>query len=293
MPPRTVDICEVLSLDMVEPNVFLGASPKDSWQPIFGGQLIGQSIVAACRTVEGRIPHSLHAYFIRPGDAEIPITYKVETIRDGKNHSIRRVAATQANRTIFSTDISFHRGDSGFFDHQQAMADVLPPEKLTTEELSDDPVITEIPENIRRWYQPDQPVVLPDRIIEARPVEIRRFAGHKIEDGRIHYWIKPATNLPDDAALHICALALASDWALLDAVLTRYGPSLFDEGTQSASLDHAMWFHRPFRADEWLLYAMDSPSAQGSRGFTRGLIYRRDGTLVASVAQEGLLRVNR
>ncbi|RUW51109.1 acyl-CoA thioesterase II [Mesorhizobium sp. M1A.F.Ca.ET.072.01.1.1] len=291
MSVKPVDIVEILSLEMVEANIFVGTSPKGSWQPIFGGQLIGQSMAAACRTVEGRLPHSLHAYFVRPGNAEIPFVYKVDTVRDGQHYSIRHVTATQAQRTIFSMDISFHTGDAGYFDHQHPMPDVLPPEKLTTEELSKEPLFAEVPERFRRWYEPDLPIVLPERVAEMRPLEISRFAGHKIEDGRIHFWMKPATNLPDNAALHICALAFACDWSLLDAVLARYGLTLFDGRTESVSLDHAMWFHRPFRSDEWLLYAQDSPSAQGSRGMTRGLIYRRDGTLVASVAQEGLLRM--
>ncbi|TXR50549.1 acyl-CoA thioesterase [Phyllobacterium endophyticum] len=293
MSASPLELPTILNLEMLEPNRFKGVSPKDGIQPIFGGQLIGQSMVAACRTAEGRIPHSLHAYFIRPGDAELAIIYEVERIRDGNNHSIRRVTATQNGKAIFSLDISFHRGDEGYFDHQQIMPDVPPPEKLTIGELSKEQFFNDVPERIRRWYQPDFPAALPDRAIELRAVEVNRFVGHKIDDGKVHFWIKAATHLPDDPAIHFCALAFASDWSLLDAILARYGFTLFDGRMLSLSLDHAMWFHRPFRADEWLLYAKDSPSAQGSRGLARGSIYSRDGTLVASVAQEGLLRLQR
>ncbi len=163
------------------------------------------------------------------------------------------------------------------------MPDVPPPEKLTAEEVAKQPMFSEMPDFIRRYYESDRP-------IELRPVELGRYFGQKIDDGRIHVWIRTAAKLPDDPALHMCALAYASDFSLLDAVMARYGRTLFDKRMMPASLDHAMWFHRPFRADEWLLYAQDSPSAQGGRGLTRGLIFKPDGTLVASVAQEGSVR---
>ncbi|MGY8685237.1 acyl-CoA thioesterase II [Bradyrhizobium sp. UFLA05-153] len=285
MSKRLMDLLAILDLEPIETNLFSGSSPK-SWQWVFGGQVIGQAMVAACRTVAGRLPHSLHCYFILPGDPQVPIIYQVERLRDGKSYSARRVIAIQHGNPIFSIMVSFHAEEQGTFDHQEKMPDLLPPEKLTAEEFSKQSTFPEMPEFIHRYYESDRP-------IEFRPVEIGRYFGQKIDNGRIHNWIKTAAKLPDDPALHRCALAYASDFSLLDAVMARYGRSLFDERTITASLDHAMWFHRPFRADEWLLYAQESPSAQGGRGFTRGLIFKPDGTLVASVAQEGSLRERR
>ena len=179
--------------------------------------------------------------------------------------------------------VSFHAEEEGAFNHQDKMPDVPPPEKLTAEEVAKQPMFKEMPDFIRRYYESDRP-------IELRPVELGRYFGQKVDDGRIHVWIRTAAKLPDDPALHMCALAYASDFSLLDAVMARYGRTLFDRRMMPASLDHAMWFHRPFRADEWLLYAQDSPSAQDGRGLTRGMIFKPDGTLVASVAQEGSVR---
>ena len=272
-----------LDLEQLELNLFRGRSPQAGWQRVFGGQVIGQAMVAACRTVEVRLPHSLHCYFILPGDPQIPIIYEVERLRDGKSYSTRRVTAIQHGSAIFSIMVSFHVEEDSAFDHQDAMPDVPPPEKLTAEEVAKQPMFREMPEFIRRYYESDRP-------IELRPVELGRYFGQKIDDGRINVWIRTASKLPDDPALHMCALAYASDFSLLDAAMARYGRTLFDKSLMSASLDHAMWCHRPFRADEWLLYAQDSPSARGGRGLTRGMIYKQDGTLVASVAQEGSVR---
>ena len=283
MSKGLIDLISILDLEPLEVNLFRGNSPKTSWQRVFGGQVIGQAMVAACRTVEGRLPHSLHCYFILPGDPQIPIIYQVERLRDGKSYSTRRVTAIQHGNAIFSIMVSFHAEEEGAFDHQDKMPDVPPPEKLTAEEVAKQPMFKEMPDFIRRYYESDRP-------IELRPVELGRYFGQKIDDGRIHVWIRTAAKLPDDPALHMCALAYASDFSLLDAVMARYGRTLFDRRMMPASLDHAMWFHRPFRADEWLLYAQDSPSAQDGRGLTRGLIFKPDGTLVASVAQEGSVR---
>lgn len=283
MSKSLIDLLAILDLEPIEVNLFRGNSPSTSSERVFGGQVIGQAMVAACRTVEGRLPHSLHCYFIQAGDPQVPIIYQVERLRDGKSYSTRCVTAIQHGNTIFSIMVSFHVEEEGAFDHEDNMPDVPPPEKLTAEALSKHPMFFRMPERIRRYYDSDRPV-------ELRPVELGRYVGQKIEDGRIHIWIKAAAKLPDDPALHMCALAYASDWSLLDAVMARYGRTLFDGRITSASLDHAMWFHRPFRADDWLLYAKDSPSAQGGRGLTRGLIFKPDGTLVASVAQEGSVR---
>jgi acyl-CoA thioesterase-2 len=258
MSKSLIDLISILDLESIEVNMFRGRSPKTSWQRVFGGQVIGQAMVAACRTVEGRLPHSLHCYFILPGDPQIPIVYEVERLRDGRSYSTRRVTAIQHGNAIFSIMVSFHVEEEGAFDHQDRMPDVPPPEKLTAEEVAKQPMFREMPDFIKRYYESDRP-------IELRPVELGRYFGQKIEDGRIHVWIRTAAKLPDDPALHMCAL-------------------------MPASLDHAMWFHRPFRADEWLLYAQDSPNARAGRGLTRGMIFKPDGTLVASVAQEGSLR---
>src|SRR6516225_6830006 len=263
MSKSLIDLISILDLEPIEVNLFRGNSPKTTWQRVFGGQVIGQAMVAACRTVEGRLPHSLHCYFILPGDPLVPIIYQVERLRDGKSYTTRRVTAIQHGNAIFSIMVSFHADEAAAFDHHDKM-----------------------PDFIRRYYEQDRP-------IELRPVELGRYFGQKIEDGRIHIWIRTAAKLPDDPALHMCALAYASDFSLLDAVMARYGRTLFDRRMMTASLDHAMWFHRPFRADEWLLYVQDSPSAQAGRGLTRGLIFKVDGTLVASVAQEGSVRERR
>ncbi|QQO35518.1 acyl-CoA thioesterase II [Bradyrhizobium diazoefficiens] len=286
MPKAIIDLLSILDLEPVEVNLFRGTNPNTSSQRVFGGQVIGQAIAATCRTVEGRLPHSLHCYFIQPGDPQVPIIYQVERLRDGKSYSTRRATAMQHGRAIFSIMVSFHADEEGAFNHQDKMPEVEPPEKFSAEELSRQRVFSEMPEIIRRYYEPDRPV-------ELRPVEIGRYFGESIHDGRIHIWMKTAAKLPDDPALHICALAYASDLSLLDAVMARYGRTLFDGRILSGSLDHAMWFHRTFRADEWLLYAKESPSAQGGRGLTRGLIFKPDGTLVASVAQEGSVRERR
>ena len=178
-------------------------------------------MVAACRTVEGRLPHSLHCYFILPGDPQVPIIYQVERLRDGRSYSTRRVTAIQHGNAIFSIMVSFHAEEEGAFDHQEKMPDVPPPEKLTAEEVAKQPIFKEMPDFIRRYYESDRP-------IELRPVELGRYFGEKIDDGRIHVWIRTAAKLPDDPALHMCALAYASDFSLLDAIMARYGRTLFD-----------------------------------------------------------------
>lgn len=286
MSKGLVDLISILDLEPVEVNLFRGTSPKTSWQRVFGGQVIGQALVAACRTVEGRLPHSLHCYFILPGDPQIPIIYEVERLRDGASYSTRRVTAIQHGKAIFSIMVSFHQEEQSPFDHQNQMPDVPPPEELGPEQIVKQPWFTEMPEMIQRYYETDRP-------IELRPVEVGRYFGQQIDTGRIHVWIRTAARLPDEPALHMCALAYASDFTLLDSAMAPHGKTLFEKGIMSASLDHAMWFHRPFRADEWLLYAQDSPSGQSGRGLSRGLIFKQDGTLVASVAQEGSLRERR
>jgi acyl-CoA thioesterase-2 len=278
-------LLDLLDLEPLELNLVRGRSPQVGWQRVFGGQVIGQALVAACRTVEGRPPHSMHAYFLLPGDPKVPIIYDVDRIRDGKSFTTRRVVAIQHGKAIFSMSVSFHV-DEPSLTHQAPMPEVPPPEQLPSENQAREWILANMPEPIRRYYELERP-------IEMRPVEYTRYLGEKFENARFHVWIRATGPLPDDPAIHQCVLAYASDWTLLDTALVPHGRSLFEREFMAASLDHALWFHRPFRADDWLLYAQDSPNLAGARGFSRGLIFARDGTLVASVAQEGLVRERR
>jgi len=275
-------LLDLLDLEPLELNLFRGRSPQVGWQRVFGGQVIGQALVAACRTVKGRPPHSMHAYFLLPGDPKVPILYDVDRIRDGRSFTTRRVVAIQHGQAIFSMSVSFHVDEPGL-THQAPMPQVPPPEQLPSENQAREWVLANMPEPIRRYYELERP-------IEMRPVEYTRYLGQKFENARFHVWIRTTGPLPDDPAIHQCVLAYASDWTLLDTALVPHGRSLFEREFMAASLDHALWFHRKFRADDWLLYAQDSPNLAGARGFSRGLIFARDGTLVASVAQEGLVR---
>jgi len=274
----------LLDLEPLEVNLFRGRSPQASWQRVFGGQVVGQALVAACRTLDTaqRPPHSLHAYFLLPGDPKVPIIYEVDRIRDGQSFTTRRVIAIQHGQAIFSMAVSFHRAEEGR-SHQAKMPDVPKPEELPNESEFRARVLPLLPEPVRRYYERERP-------IELKPVESSRYLGTPVPDGRSHVWIRATGRLPDDPAIHQCVLAYASDMTLIDSALAPLGRSVFDRNIMAASLDHALWFHRPCRADDWLLYAQDSPSLAGARGFSRGLIFARDGTLAASVAQEGLLR---
>ena len=284
MSSAVQDLLAILDLERLEVNLFRGRSPQVGWQRVFGGQVIGQALVAACRTVDvaGRPPHSLHAYFLLPGDPKVPIIYEVDRIRDGKSFTTRRVVAIQHGEAIFTMAVSFHRDEPGM-SHQARMPEVVKPEQLPNEAEIKERVLPLMPDPVRRYYERERP-------IELRPIEYGRYLGKPTTDGRFHVWIRATAKLPDEPAIHQCVLAYASDMLLLDSALIPHGRTVFEKTLMAASLDHALWFHRPFRADEWLLYAHDSPNLAGSRGFSRGLIFARDGTLVASVAQEGLLR---
>jgi acyl-CoA thioesterase-2 len=227
----------------------------------------------------------MHAYFLLPGDPQVPIIYDVERIRDGQSFATRRVLAIQHGHPIFSMSVSFHREEAGL-SHEAKMPTVPGPEELVSEAGVRERFLAKMPEPVRRYYERERP-------IELRPVELDRYLGRKLENGRFHVWIRTTAPLPDDPALHQCVLAYASDMTLLDTALVPHGRTLFEKEFMAASLDHALWLHRPFRADDWLLYAQDTPSLAGSRGFARGLIFTRDGALVASVAQEGLVRLRR
>jgi acyl-CoA thioesterase II len=282
------DVVSILDLEPLEVNLFRGRSPQSRWQRVFGGQVIGQALVAACRTVEDvavRPPHSLHAYFLLGGDPKVPIIYEVDRIRDGKSFTTRRVVAIQHGRAIFSTEVSFHIAEDGW-THQFEMPNVPKPDELPSEAEVRDRLLPLMSEPVRRYYERERP-------IELRPVEYGRYLGQKLDGDRFHMWIRATGRLPDEPAIHQCVLAYASDMTLLDTALVPLGKTVFNEEVMAASLDHALWFHRPFRADEWLLYAQDSPNLGGARGLARGSIFASDGTLVASVAQEGLLRQRR
>ncbi|MGB8366543.1 MAG: acyl-CoA thioesterase [Rhizomicrobium sp.] len=273
----------LLDLDPIEVNIFRGVSPKEPSQRVFGGQVLGQALVAATRTVEGRFCHSLHAYFLVGGDPKVPILYQVDRSRDGKSFSSRRVVAIQHGRQIFHMSVSFQVEEPGL-EHQIDAPQVPRPETLPSEDKVWRNVADKIPESYRERFRHKRP-------IEVRSVDGAEFIRAEKRPPHRAVWVKATGTLPDNVALHQCVLAYASDMALLDTSLLPHGVSAFDDRIQMASIDHAMWFHRPFRADQWLLYVQDSPSAHGARGFNRGLIYAEDGTLVASVAQEGLIRV--
>jgi len=276
-------LLSILDLEPLEQNLFRGLSPQSNWQRVFGGQVIGQALVAAARTVEGRPVHSLHAYFMLPGDPKVPILYEVDRLRDGTSFSTRRVLAIQHGKAIFAMSVSFQIEEPGL-DHQIPMPDVPPPEELPDRTEITEKYLENAPEGVRRYWQRE-------RLIEIRPVDLRHYVSREKLPPQNFVWVRATGKLPDDPDIHRCVLAYASDMTLLDTSLFAHGRGVFDPDLQAASLDHAMWFHRPFRADEWLLYAEDSPSASGARGFNRGSLFSRDGRLVASVAQEGLIRV--
>ena len=279
------ELLRILDLERLEVNLFRGRSPQNGWQRVFGGQVIGQALVAACRTVDGRQPHSMHAYFLLPGDPKVPIVYEVERIRDGRSFTTRRVLAIQHGAAIFALSASFHVEEEGFA-HEMRMPDVPRPDQLPSDDQIRSRVLPTMPDPVRQYYERERP-------IELKPVEFTRYLSREPREPVFNVWIRTTSRLPDDPVLHQCVLAYASDMTLLDASLVAHGCTVFDRDIMPASLDHALWFHAPFRADEWLLYAQDSPFAGGARGFSRGLIFSESGRLVASVAQEGLIRRRR
>lgn len=276
-------LVELLDLEKIEENLFRAASPAYGWQRVYGGQVLGQALVAAGRTVEDdRAAHSLHAYFLVGGDPGQPIVYEVERIRDGGSFTTRRVKAIQHGRPIFAMSVSFHKAEESY-EHQLEMPDVPMPEDLPSEQQLRDQLLPSLPENMRSYWQHERP-------IEMRPTDVSRYLDRRKRQPTQSIWLKANGRLPDDAKLHHCVMAYASDFTLLDTALIAHGKLLFDTDIQLASLDHAMWLHRPARMDEWMLYVQDSPSAGGGRGFCRGSLFARDGTLVASTTQEGLVR---
>jgi acyl-CoA thioesterase-2 len=278
-------LLSILDLEPLEVNLFRGLSPQFGWQRVFGGQVIGQALVAAHRTVEGRPAHSLHAYFLRAGDPAVPIIYEVDRIRDGGSFSTRRVVAIQHGQAIFSMSASFHRQEPGLH-HQMKMPEVPPPEALPSEAELKAKLIDRLPPQVKAYWERERP-------IEIRPVDVSRYFSPESRAPTQQVWIRATGSLGEDLALHQCVLAYASDFTLLDTALIAHGRFIFDPRLMLASLDHALWFHRAFRSDDWLLYAQDSPTSGVGRAFCRGTLFTREGVLVASTAQEGLLRERR
>jgi acyl-CoA thioesterase II len=277
-------VVDLLDLEQIELNIFRGRSPEgERRQRVFGGQVAGQALVAAGRTVPADRPvHSLHAYFIRPGDPTVPLVYLVERVRDGRSFSTRRVTVVQHGKTIFTLSASFHQPEPGGFEHYEAMPEVPGPEEIEPSSV-----------RLRRLFGPAADEYTRDNPIDMRhvgPLSAEVERDPSLAQGSNVVWLKADGDLPDDPLLHVCLMTYASDMTLLDTVLLAHGVSWSDGLIAGASLDHAMWFHRPFRADQWLLYAQDTPSASGSLGLARGEVYTEQGELVVSVVQEGLLR---
>jgi acyl-CoA thioesterase II len=277
------ELLDLLDLEQIEMNIFRGRSPEERQQRVFGGQVAGQALVAAGRTVpEDRHVHSLHAYFIRPGDPSVPLVYTVDRVRDGRSFTTRRVSAVQHGKVIFTLSASFQVLEDGP-SHQAPMPEVPDPESLPT-----------FRERLEKVFGP-----MADDFHRRRPVDLRHVTPLTWEAARdpsltgpeSKVWLRVDGELPDDPLLHVCLMTYASDMTLLDTVLLNHGLAWGDKKTMGASLDHAMWFHRPFRADQWLLYAQDTPNASGARGLARGEVFTQEGELVVSVVQEGLIRV--
>jgi acyl-CoA thioesterase II len=278
------ELLSILDLERLEHNLFRGRSPQTAWQRVFGGQTIGQALVAAQRTVDpGRRVHSLHGYFMRPGDTKVPIVYEVDRIRDGLSFNTRRVVAIQHGHAIFSLEASFQLVETGL-DHQVAMPlDVPGPEDLKTQRQLLE-TMDGVPEVIRRFWARDRP-------LEIKPVSIEHYVSRDKLPPQQNIWIRATGPVPGEWPIQSAILAYLSDMTLLDTATFPHGRAIFDPDLQVASLDHAMWFHRDDPLDDWLLYTQDSPSSSGSRGLSRGAIYNRKGLLIASVAQEGLIRL--
>jgi acyl-CoA thioesterase-2 len=277
------DLIKVMTLERLEMNLFRGQSRDIGSPQVFGGQVLGQALVAATATVEDRAVHSLHAYFLRRGDFNSPIVYEVDRALDGKHFSSRRVIAIQHGRQIFNMSASFQSAETGL-DHQISMPDVPPPESLPDLKAHYRDVADKLPAGARRLLEQERP-------FEFRPVDPPDHLRRGKSPPHKSIWFRAVGKLDGDEALHRCLLAYVSDFHLLDTALKPHGISMISSKLVIASVDHAMWFHRSVRVDDWLLYAVDSPSASGARGFTRGSVFARDGRLVASAAQEGLIRV--
>ncbi|MCO5733508.1 acyl-CoA thioesterase II [Rhizobium sp. SSA_523] len=278
-----VQLIQTLDLERLEENLFRGTSPQIGWQRVFGGQVIAQALMAAQRTAaEDRNVHSLHGYFLLPGDPSVPIIYQVERLRDGTSFTTRRVTAVQHGRAIFAMSASFQVEEEGY-DHQSALPEVKQPEELMSEGQFQEMFLAHAPDMVKRYWGQKRPV-------EMRPISLVHYLSDEKLKPEQHIWVRTTGEVPADRHYQAAVLAYLSDMTLLDTSLYPHGRTIFDPRVQAASIDHAMWFHRPCALDDWLLYKQDSPSASGARGMTRGSLYTRSGALVASVAQEGLIR---
>jgi acyl-CoA thioesterase-2 len=277
------DLIDILELEQLEVNLFRGVSPDEDRQRVFGGQVAGQALVAAGRTVEpDRAVHSLHAYFLRPGDPRVPIVYDVDRIRDGRSFTTRRVVAIQHGRAIFNLAASFQVVEQGP-DHQMPMPDVPDPDALPTWHQRVEPYLERLGPDLAQWLVRERP-------IDSRPVDDPRWLDPSPREPEQDVWIRANGKLPDVPFIHECVVAYASDLTLLDTAMFPHAISYREQSYMVASLDHAMWFHRQFRADDWLLYHQTSPTASRARGLAQGSIFCRDGTLAITVIQEGLIR---
>ncbi len=280
------DLLQLLDLERLEVNLFRGQSPaNETSQRVFGGQVIAQALAAAYRTVEDRLCHSLHAYFIRPGDKDIPIIYEVDRARDGGSFTTRRVVAIQHGKQIFNMACSFHVEEKGWH-HQHDKPQVESHDSLLPVEALREKIADKIPQAYREEF-------LRPRAVEIREIDPMHMLKPTPKPDVSHLWFRVVREIDDNQALHQCLLAYASDMRLLGTAQRRHGVSWMTGEVMGASLDHSMWFHAPVKFDEWLLYAMDSPWAGGARSFNRGMVFSEDGRLVASVSQEGLMRPTR
>lgn len=284
MNPILADLIELLTLERLDTYLFRGQSHDIGTNRVFGGQVLGQALAAAANTVEERVVHSLHAYFLRKGDHNSPIIFEVDPQRDGRSFSSRRVVAIQHGRPILNLAASFQRPEEGL-EHQSSMPQVPPPERLKDVTEYRRQLLERVPESKLPRY------LMHDRPFEFRPVQLPQFIDPEPREPRSNIWFKTVDRLPDDDRLHRSMLAYVSDYYLISTATRPHGTSVFANNLQLASLDHALWFQRSFRLDEWLLYSTESPSASGGRGLARGQIFHQDGTLVAVVAQEGVMRL--
>ena len=283
MNPLLADLLRLLRLERLEENIFRGESRDIGGPRVFGGQVLGQALTAATYTVDSRDVHSLHAYFLRAGDVKAPIIYEVDRARDGKSFSNRRVVAIQHGRPIFSLTASFQKREEGL-EHQVSMPDVPAPDTLGSIAEIEKNVLERLPDEMRRFLTQQRP-------FEIRPVNPVDLISTKPRKAQRHVWIRSLGQLPEDPDLHRNLLAYVSDYQLVGTATLPHAVGFADSNVQMASLDHAMWFHRPFRVDQWLLYTMESPNASGARGLALGRFFTTEGVLVASAAQEGLVRI--
>ncbi len=284
MARNVAELVALFDLEKIDLNLFRGVSPPGGWGRVFGGQVVAQALAAAQHTMEDeRFCHSLHGYFLRGGDPKTPILYEVVRSRDGRSFSSRRVIATQNAKEIFHMAASFQVEEKGL-EHHVEMPQVAAPDDLLEEKALREKIVNKIPKEYHDHF-------LRYRPIDLRPVNPRDLIDPAPTNETQYVWFRAKGKLPDDLGVHLCVLSYASDMSLLDTSLAPHGVNWMNSQLQMASLDHALWFHHPFRADEWLLYVQDSPSSSGARGYNRGLIYTQDGRLVASAVQEGLMRV--